>query len=107
MPSYEKENDMSNYSLPMFITQSVPTTTAARLGVGKRLMGFLLYPAAANSSVEFKDATTDTGTVLLTASTLANQSLFVDLTPFGGLEFSTAIFCKPAGTGAIVYTWFQ
>ena len=76
---------MSNYSLPMFITQSVPTTTAARLGVGKRLMGFLLYPAAANSSVEFKDATTDTGTVLLTASTLANQSLFVDLTPFGGI----------------------
>jgi len=99
---------MSNYSLPMFQTQAVVTATAARLGVGKRLMGFILYPAAANSSVEFKDAATDTGTVLLTASAPANGlSLFVDLTTFGGLEFSTAIFCKPAGTGAIVYAWFQ
>lgn len=88
-------------------TQAVVTATAARLGVGKKLMGFLLYPAAANSSVEFKDAATDTGTVLLTASTLANQSLFVDLSEFGGLPFSTAIFCKPAGTGAIVYCWFE
>jgi hypothetical protein len=88
-------------------TQTVPVAAAARLGVGKRLMGFLLYPAAANSSVEFKDAATDTGTALLTASTLANQSLFVDLSDFGGLEFSTAIFCKPAGVGSIVYCWFQ
>lgn len=98
---------MSNYSLAMFQTQTVVVATAARLGVGKRLMAFYMYPAAANSTVEFKDATTDTGTVLLTAATLANQGHFVDLTDIGGLEFSTAIFCKPAGANSIVYCWFQ
>jgi hypothetical protein len=93
--------------MPKFQTQAVVTATAARLGVGKRLMGFAIYPAAANSSVEFKNGATDTGDALLTYSTLASTSKFVDLTPFGGLEFSTAIFCKPAGTGCIVYCWFE
>lgn len=98
---------MGNYSLPLYQTQTVPTATPARLGVGKRLMGFVLFGGSADSQVEFKNATSDTGTVLMGANALADTTVVVDLTPFGGVEFSTAIFCKPAGTGAIVYAWFE
>lgn len=97
---------MATKSTAIYQTQTVPASSAARLGVGKRLLGFLLY-GAADATVEFKDAATDTGTVLLTASVIAKDSLFVDLTNFGGIEFSTAIFCKPAGTGVICYAWFE
>lgn len=94
---------MSQYNL-----QTVPVATAARLGAKPvRLMGFIIYPAAANSSVEFKNAATDTGTVLLTYSTLASSSCFVDLTEFGGITFDVGCFCKPAGAGSIVYAWYD
>ncbi len=92
----------------VYQTQTVPASTAAQVGITgvRRLMGFLLY-GAADATVEFKNAATDTGTVLLTASTPIKTSLFVDLTTVGGLAFDTAIFCKPAGTGVICYVWFE
>lgn len=94
---------MQKYNL-----QAVVTTTAARLAAKPvRLMGFVIYPAAANSSVEFKNAATDTGTVLLTYSTLASTSQFVDLSEFGGVEFDVGCFVKPAGTGCIVYCFYE
>jgi hypothetical protein len=94
---------MAKYQL-----QTVVTASAARLGVGKRLMGFILFGGSAASSVEFKNAETDTGTVLLSYNVAANTSSpLIDLTELGGIEFSTAIFCKPAGTAAIVYAWFE
>lgn len=93
----------------IYQTQTVPASSAAKVGkTGQiRLMAAYLYPAAANSIVEFKNAATDTGTVLLTISALANVGTFIDLTEIGGLEFSTAMFCKPAGTGSIAYVWFD
>ena len=94
---------MSKYNL-----QAVPVATAARLGAKPvKLMGFAIYPAAANSSVEFKNAATDTGDVLLTYSTLASSACFVDLSAFGGITFNVGCFCKPAGTGSIVYAWYE
>lgn len=99
---------MSGSGLPLHIIQTV--TTAARLSAvtkERRLMGFLLFGGSANSSVEFKNNGIDGGTVLLTANALAATSIFVDLTCYGGILFSTAIFCKPAGTGAIVYAWYE
>lgn len=101
---------MSVTSSQLFNVQTVTAASAAKVGAtGKiRLMAVYLYPAAANSSVEFKNAATDTGTVLLTVSAPANgPGVFVDLTEVGGLTFSTAMFCKPAGTGAIAYVWFD
>jgi len=88
--------------------QTVPVATAAALGSGAvTLKGFILYGGSAASSVEFKNAATDTGDVLLSADVIATQSLFVDMTAIGGVSFSVGCFCKPAGTGAIVYAWFE
>lgn len=96
-------NSMSIYNL-----QTVPVATAARLGARPcRLMGFYLYGGSAASSVEFKNAATDTGTVLFSADTLTASGQFIDLTPFGGITFDVGCFCKPAGTGAIVYAWYD
>lgn len=97
-------------SASLYRTQIVPTATPAQVGqTGKRrLVAVLLYSAGANSSVEFKNAATDTGDVLLTFGAPANgPSVFLDFSDIGGLEFSTAIYCKPAGTGALVYVWFE
>ena len=95
-------------SMQLYNTQVVPATTAARVGLAAvRLMKVVLYPAAANSICEFKNAATDTGDVLLTVSAIANgHSVEVDFTSVGGLLFSTGMFCKPAGTGSIAYVWY-
>jgi hypothetical protein len=94
---------------PLFTPQTVTAAAAAQVGgTGlRRLRAFLLYSASADATVEFKNAATDTGTVLLTANAIAKTSLFVDLSNVGGLEFSTAIFCKPAGTGVVCYVWYE
>ena len=101
---------MSNNGLPLYKTQTVPVASAALLGVAgqRRLMGFVIVAGAATGSVEFKDAATDTGSVLMSGSTAANTtSPFVDLTPVGGVMFNTGCFCKPAGTNCTVYCWFD
>ena len=101
---------MSVPGLPLFSTQTVITATPAKVGATgqRRLMKVVLYPAAANSTCEFKNGATDTGDVLLTVSTIANgPSGVVDLTDVGGLLFTTAIWCNVTGTGAIAYVWYD
>ena len=84
---------------------TVTAAAAAAIGSGaKRLMGVTLY-AAADGKVEFKNAATDTGTVLFTVAALAGTSIDIDLTERGGIYFSTGCFCKPAGAGNIAYVW--
>jgi len=92
-----------------YITAIVPTGSPAQVGTtgARRLMGVSLFGGSAASSVEFKNAATDTGSVLYSLNCAAADSKFVDLTEFGGIEFSTAIYCKPAGTAAIVYVWYE
>lgn len=99
---------MSNYGTPLYNKQAVVTATPAKLGATKpgRLMKVVFY-CAANGIVEFKDAATDTGTVLLTIAGLAGTSPEFDFTYIGGIPFETAIFCKPTGTGNIAYCWFD
>ena len=90
--------------LPLYNPTTVPASTPAALG-STRLMHVVLVGGSANSLVEFKDAATDTGTVKFSVNALANTSIVVNLEEVGGVAFSTDIFCKPAGTGAIVYAW--
>lgn len=85
---------------------TVPVATAALAG-GSRLMGLCIHGGSANSSVEVKDAASDTGTVLFSAAALAATSVFFDFTEMGGIAFSTGIFVKPAGTACIVYVWTE
>jgi hypothetical protein len=91
-------------SLALYNVTTVPVATAA-LVPGTCLMGYLIYGGSADSSVEFKNALTDTGTTLLSDDTLAKVGKFVDLSDIGGVRFTTGIFVKPTGAGSIVYTW--
>ena len=95
---------MAKYNL-----QTVTAAAAARVGSNDdhKLMGFLLFGGTADSQVEFKNAATDTGDVLMGGNALLDTSFFADFTRFGGVKFSTAMFCKPAGAGAICYVWFD
>lgn len=89
---------------------TVPATTPAKVGeTGVRLlMGIVIYPASAITKVEFKNAITDTGTVLLTLQGADDgNSVFFDLSPLGGIKFTTGMYCKPVGTGAIVGVWYE
>lgn len=95
-------------SSQIYHLQAVPTATPAALEARPvRLMAVYLYGGSAASSVEFKNAATDTGTVLFSMDTLTASGQFVDLSPFGGINFSVGCFVKPAGTGAIAYCWFE
>lgn len=90
--------------------QVVPAATPAKLGQtgARKLMGVLVYGASAITKVEFKNGATDTGDVLLTLQTADDGlSPYYDFSSLDGIEFSTAIFCKPVGSGAIVYCWFD
>ena len=98
---------MSDNGLPKYKTATVPASTAALAGAAgqHRLIGFVLFGGSADSQVEFKDAASDTGTVLVAANALAKTSIHVDLSEYGGVMFNTGLFVKPAGTGAICYVW--
>jgi len=97
---------MPNY--PLYQTQTVPTATPAQVGTtGSRTLRRIVMYCAANGICEFKNAATDTGTVLLTVSGLANTTVDIDLTSVGGLVFSTAIYAKPTGAGNLVYVWYD
>ena len=83
------------------------TTAAAALATGRRLMKISIHGGSGNSSVEVKNAATDTGTGLYSAAAIIATSYSEDFTSVGGIDFSTGIFVKPAGTGCIVYVWTE
>jgi hypothetical protein len=94
--------------LPKYRFAIVPASAAAAIAsVPVRLIKVVLFGGSADSQVEFKNAATDTGDVLLTLAALLDTSFTVSMADVGGLAFSTACFCKPAGTGAIAYVWWE
>lgn len=89
--------------------QTVPAATAAKVGdTGpRRLLMVVIYSDSNTTKVEFKNAATDTGTVLLTLQGGDDKnSILYDFTPVGGIAFSTAMFCVPVGTNSIVYVCY-
>lgn len=94
---------MSKYNL-----QAVTTASAARLAAKPvTLMAVYLYGGSGATSVEFKNAATDTGTVLFSMDTPTAEGQFVDLSELGGISFDVGCFVKPAGTGGIAYCWYD
>lgn len=95
--------------LTQYHTAVVPASAAAKVGATgvRRLIRVVLFGGSADSQVEFKNGATDTGDVLLTVNALLDTTIDIDLTSVGGLHFSTAMFCKPAGTAAIAYVWYD
>lgn len=96
-------------SLPLYKLQAVPTATAAALGSGAcYLKGFIVVGGSDASGVEFKNAASDTGTVLMSYKVAtATSSPFIDLSEIGGIDFNVGCWCKPSGTGCVVYAWFE
>ena len=95
-------------SAQMYLTQTVVTATPAKVGkTGKQRIMMLVVYWAANGTAEFKNAITDTGTVLLKVAGLASTCSIIDLSTVGGLEFDTGIWCNVTGTGNIAYVWFE
>lgn len=95
-------------NLQRYQMQTVPVATPAQVGTGKQnVKAVLLIGGSAASSVELKNAATDTGDVLLTLKCVANDSRLFCFEELGGIAFSTAVFCKPAGTGAAVQVWYE
>ena len=95
-------------STQIYPSVTVPASAAAQIATGpRRLIACILVSASANSAVKFKTSTGDSGTVLLSLASLANSSTGVDLSALGGMQFSTGIYCKPSGTGAVVYAWYE
>ena len=96
--------------LPLFSYQIVLATTPAKVGATgqRRLMKVVVYSVTDVLKVEFKNGATDTGDVLLTLQGGDDTaSLSYDFTDVGGVLFTTAIFCKPVGTGGIVHVWYD
>jgi hypothetical protein len=99
-----------SYGLPQYRFQTVPASAAAQVGTtGARKLQKVVLTAGSGAAaiVEFKNAATDTGTVLLTVAATQGTTQEIDLCEVGGLAFGTAIFCKPAGTGAIAHVWYD
>lgn len=94
--------------LPKYRFTVVPASTPAALSSAPvRLIKVHIAGGSAASKVEFKNAATDTGDILLTVNALTNDSKGEDMESVGGIPFSTACYCKPAGTGAIAYVWWE
>ena len=90
--------------------QAVTAATPAVLtpSGAARLMACLVYSVTDVTKVEFKDATSDTGTVLLTVQGGDDTaSVLYNFTELGGIEFGTGCWVKPVGTGGIVYCWYE
>jgi len=85
----------------------IAATGAAVVGTPGRVMAFLLFGGSANTKVEFTNDADGTGTVVLGCNVLLAQSIFVDLSQLGGVDFSSKIYAKVTGTGGICYVWFE
>jgi hypothetical protein len=95
-------------SLPKYRVAIVPTATPAAAGSGPvRVMKISLKGGSAASSVELKNAATDTGDVLFTFNALTNDQKDISFEDVGGIPFSIGCFVKPAGTAAIAHIWFE
>ena len=103
-------------STPLFGNpKRISTSAAAKASAGK-LWGVLLEGGSTASSIDFFDhATSESGLTAIfavtapctTDTTSGQDTAFIDLTPFGGIDFALGIWCVIAGTGAIAYVWFS
>ena len=101
-------------STPLFGNPTRVTTSVAIKASPGKLWAVQLEGGTAASSLDFKNATTDTGTVLFGVTApftdddaSAQSTVFIDLTPLGGIDFATGIYAKLTGANAIGYVWFS
>ncbi len=97
----------SKFGAPQRVTASVQIKAQ-----GGRLWFVVLEGGSDASSIDFKNALTDTGTILFgatapftSANASAQDTVVIDLTPVGGIDYDIGIFAVLTGTGAIAYVW--
>ena len=93
--------------MPKHRLQTVSTSAQVGITGARNLKHVTIGAHTANATALFYNSADDSGTLLLSLSALANRPLEVDLCEVGGLEFPTAMYCKIAGTAAIVYVWYE
>ena len=79
-----------------------------------RLWAVQLEGGTDASSLDFHNELTLTGTAIygvtapcVTATGSEQNTVFIDLTPIGGIYFNLACYCDWTGTAAVGYVWFS
>ena len=103
-------------SVPLFGNPTRITADVAIKASAGKLWGVLLEGGTTASSIDFFDhATSASGLTAIfgvtapcvTATNSEASSVFIDLTPFGGLDFALGIWADWTGDGAVGYVWFS
>lgn len=94
-------------SLPLHILSRVATSSQV-VDRPARLYGALLTPGTAASTLKLTNDANGAGTAVLLLSAPANgESVFLDFSQLGPVEFSAKIYATLAGTGAEAYLWYD
>jgi hypothetical protein len=96
-----------NPALPLYKVSAQLSATGAIKAAPGRLIAVLVTAAAAAASWAIENSTAGSGTTLTTVSAPIGGSVFVDLSPLGGMEFTTGIYATLAGEGGLANFWFE
>jgi len=100
-------------SLPNFNFARVATSALKKTGAG-RVMAVQLNGGSDAASLAIHNTSDGSGTAVYEvlapftdADASAASTVFVDLTPLGGVACSAYVYAKLAGTGAVAYVWYE
>jgi hypothetical protein len=84
------------------------STSAAIKATDARVYAILLVPAAAAGLLKLSNDATGAGAAVVSSQVVASGSgHFIDFTPLGGVEFTTALYATISGTGAVAFIWWD
>jgi len=83
------------------------TANVAISGLPGRVWAILLNGGSAASSIKLTNDADGSGTAVTNILALASQSVFVDFTSLGGVDFSSKIYATIAGLGAEAFIWYD
>ena len=95
--------NLQNHHLGKVIT----ATPAAITAVPALVFAILLVGGSAATTVSLFDAADGNGTALITLAVPIGDSVFINLETLGPLIFQSKIWGVVAGTGGIVYVWYD
>lgn len=76
--------------------------------VGTNVKALLLCGgAAAAGTLALYNAASATGTQVLDVMALTGDSVYLDLTALGGVQFTSKCFADIGGSGAVAYIWHE
>jgi hypothetical protein len=95
--------NLQNHHLGKVIT----ATPAAITAVPANVFTILLVGGSAATTVSLFDAADGNGTATITLAAPIGNSVFINLEALGPLVFQTKLWATVAGTGGVVYVWYD